>query len=196
MEVGDDCLLTEESVLNIWDNMKKIARKKKGKIKSIASNKKVRASRGGQSVTLHAMAHVSPFFWESVENIYTTRCDTLLNPQCRIKQVMVGEGADAVEGYTIDNIILIPVEEVTELEECIDKRILFVYLTFGGNFQLGGSFVDTRGAGNLGMRVVDEGAVLNSKEGQITIASHALFSGTILNKNLAIGAQTLVDVEA
>lgn len=195
LEISEDtCLLTEESILKIVDRVKKISRSKGGKMKTLVSKKKIRATRRGQSVTLHTLFHVSPFLWESVEQIHTTRCDSAFNPQCRIKQVEVGTGAEMEMGYMIDNIILINTPEVLELEECIDKRILFAYLTFSGNFQLGGSFVDSRGAGNLGMRIIDEAATSNAQGNVITITSHALFSGTILNKELVVGAQTVVEV--
>ena len=195
MEIDEETgLLTEASILKAWERTLTIARKQKGGLKKLANKKKIKVTKNGKSVTLHAMWHVSPLLWESVQHVVDTRCETLLNPQCRMKEVTVGTGDDAETGYMIDKIILIPTEEVTELEECINGRFLFAYFTFGGNFQLGGSFVDSQGRNNLGVRITDEGAILGSKEGIITIVSHAVFSGTILNKNMAVGAQTIVPV--
>lgn len=193
VKIGENCLLDEESILKAWEKTKKKARKKGGKLRTLINKKSVALRRTGETINARALAYVSPFFYESVAEVYETRCETLINPQCRIKQVDVGGG---VMTYEIDGIALYPVYEISDLEECLgDKRVLLLYITFAENFQIGGSLVNDSGMNDLAVRVIDEGATSNKSAGVITMAAHALFSGTVLSKDLVVGAYSLATIK-
>lgn len=195
-QIGDDGLLTEESVLSIWKKTNKVGRGLGANMRGVLNKGGVRVLQNGRQKYLRAVWVVSPFLWESIANIYRTSCDTMLKPQCRITAENIGTVTEPETAYFIDGVLVYSDSSLEQLEGYIKNRVLSGYLTFAGNIQLGGSLIDNvqdaRAGMSQGLRFVDES--LNSNLTPfISLQAYYLFSSEVTNRDMIVGGWQLIE---